>query len=112
MFIYKTCHAPKSKIKSCECNVDTWNIQANSNGEIPTTETQRTVISKQVNQLGKSSTDISKSCSNQFRKAQSSNIPHGEVNFDDTTPEELAAYFDQLLHIPKPMSAMAEMMYT
>ena len=34
------------------------------------------------------------------------------LNMDDTTPEELAAYFDQLLHIPKPMSQMAEMMYT
>ena len=34
------------------------------------------------------------------------------LDMDDTTPGELAAYFDQLLHIPKPMSTMAEMMYT
>ena len=31
---------------------------------------------------------------------------------DDTTIEELAAYFDCYVHIPKKMSQMAEMMYT
>ena len=31
---------------------------------------------------------------------------------DDTTVEELASYFDCLVHIPKKMSQMAEMMYT
>ena len=56
--------------------------------------------------------ELSESCSEQFRRVQFSSMPYGSMNFDDTTPEELAAYFDQLLHIPKPMSAMAEMMYT
>lgn len=50
----------------------------------------------------------SASCGGQFRKVQLSKM---KVSSDDTTPEELAAYFE-LLHIPKPMSAMAEMMYT
>lgn len=45
------------------------------------------------------------SCSQQARLSQ-------EVPFDDTTVEELAGYFDNLVHIPKKMSAMAEMMYT
>jgi len=30
---------------------------------------------------------------------------------DDTSPDELASYFEQMLFIPKPMSTMAEMMY-
>ena len=50
----------------------------------------------------------SASCGGQFRKAQLKAV---KMSSDDTTPEELAAYFE-LLHIPKPMSAMAEMMYT
>lgn len=33
-------------------------------------------------------------------------------NEDDTSIEELAAYFDCLVYIPKKMSQMAEMMYT
>lgn len=52
-------------------------------------------------------------CSRQHRRLQCANVQrHSGMNFDDTTPEELAAYFDQLLYFPKPMSAMAEMMYT
>jgi len=35
-------------------------------------------------------------------------LPHE----DDTTIEELAAYFECFVYIPKPMSQMAEMMYT
>lgn len=31
---------------------------------------------------------------------------------DDTTIEELAAYFDCIVYIPRKMSQMAEMMYT
>ena len=56
----------------------------------------------------------SASCSGQFRRAQLSTLMNQsavKVSSDDTTPDELAAYFE-LLHIPKPMSAMAEMMYT
>ncbi|XP_035666688.1 oxidative stress-responsive serine-rich protein 1-like [Branchiostoma floridae] len=35
-----------------------------------------------------------------------------EARLDDTSIEDLAGYFDQLVYIPKKMSAMAEMMYT
>lgn len=45
------------------------------------------------------------SCSQQARLSQAAAV-------DDTTVEELAGYFDNLVHIPKKMSAMAEMMYT
>ena len=31
---------------------------------------------------------------------------------DDITVEDLAGYFDQMLHLPKPMSDMAQLMYT
>ena len=50
-------------------------------------------------------------CGEQFRNGANVKVSYS-LNMDDTTPEELAAYFDQLLHIPKPMSQMAEMMYT
>jgi len=30
---------------------------------------------------------------------------------EDSSPDELAAYFEQILYIPKPMSLMAQMMY-
>lgn len=32
--------------------------------------------------------------------------------FDDTTVDDLAGYFDQIMFLPKPMSEMAELMYT
>ena len=31
---------------------------------------------------------------------------------DDVTVEDLAGYFDQMLHLPRPMSDMAQLMYT
>ena len=31
---------------------------------------------------------------------------------DDTTVDDLVGYFDQIMYIPKPMSEMAELMYT
>ena len=31
---------------------------------------------------------------------------------DDVTVDDLAGYFDQMLHLPKPMSEMAQLMYT
>ena len=59
------------------------------------------------------SREMAVDCSRQHRRLQCANVQrHAGMNFDDTTPEELAAYFDQLLYFPKPMSAMAEMMYT
>lgn len=43
------------------------------------------------------------SCSTQYlNKTHSSN---------ETNPDELASYFEQILFIPKPMSLMAELMY-
>ena len=45
------------------------------------------------------------SCSLQARTAGSS------APCDDTTIDELASYFDLMVHIPKKMSLMAEMMY-
>ncbi|XP_022092596.1 oxidative stress-responsive serine-rich protein 1-like [Acanthaster planci] len=35
-----------------------------------------------------------------------------DISFDDTTADDLAGYFENLVHIPKKMSEMAEMMYT
>ena len=32
--------------------------------------------------------------------------------FDDTTVDDLAGYFDEIMFLPKPMSEMAELMYT
>ena len=59
------------------------------------------------------SREMAADCSRQHRRLESANVQrHAGMKFDDTTPEELAAYFDQLLYFPKPMSAMAEMMYT
>jgi len=34
-----------------------------------------------------------------------------EVRLEETNVNELASYFDDLLHLPRPMSTMAEMMY-
>ena len=31
---------------------------------------------------------------------------------DDVTVDDLAGYFDQMLHLPRPMSDMAQLMYT
>lgn len=33
-------------------------------------------------------------------------------SFDDTTVDDLAGYLDQIMFLPKPMSEMAELMYT
>lgn len=35
-----------------------------------------------------------------------------QARMDDTTVDELAGYFDNLVYIPRKMSLMAEMMYT
>ena len=56
------------------------------------------------------STEMTVGSERQHRRLQGASVPR--INFDNTTPEELASYFDQLLYFPKPMSAMAEMMYT
>lgn len=33
-------------------------------------------------------------------------------SLDDTTVDELAAYLEEMMYLPKPMSEMAELMYT
>jgi hypothetical protein len=75
------------------------------NDSLPQNEPQRTTSSLNGSQ------HRLQGCGEQFRNGANVKVSDS-LNMDDTTPEELAAYFDQLLHIPKPMSQMAEMMYT
>ena len=35
-----------------------------------------------------------------------------QCHFDDTTVDDLAGYLDEIMYLPKPMSEMAELMYT
>jgi len=63
-----------------------------------------------IEQRPSQSVELAVGCGRQHRRLQCATVQ--SMNFDDTTPEELASYFDQLLYFPKPMSAMAEMMYT
>eukprot|EP00112_Aurelia_sp_Birch-Aquarium-sp1_P006313 Seg1699.4 transcript_id=Seg1699.4/GoldUCD/mRNA.D3Y31 product="hypothetical protein" protein_id=Seg1699.4/GoldUCD/D3Y31 len=51
---------------------------------------------------------IHRSCSMEFRNTGAVLSQDG---FMDNEPDELAEYFEQALCLPKPMSAMAEMMY-
>ena len=44
-------------------------------------------------------------CGKELRQSEGARL-------DDTSVEELAGYFEDLVHIPKKMSSMAEMMYT
>ena len=74
---------------------------------IPQNELQR----RQLNTSTNGGPHRLQGCGEQFRNGAHLNVSNS-LNMDDTTPEELAAYFDQLVHIPKPMSLMAEMMYT
>lgn len=46
------------------------------------------------------------------RLAIGSSEDQSQDHSDDTTVDELAGYFDNLVYIPKKMSHMAEMMYT
>ena len=74
---------------------------------------KKLIVSKEESTERRSFPKYVVGCSRQHRRAQYTRVACGSrINFDDTTPEELAAYFDQLLYLPKPMSAMAEMMYT
>ncbi|EDO47520.1 predicted protein [Nematostella vectensis] len=109
-FVYKSGTIRHGKLFKSTANSDS----AESNEVVPFSKMQDLSMSKSCYGPKKAEPSrVVKSCSGQFRRAQCTKVPqHGEVNFDDTTPEELAAYFEQLLHIPKPMSVMAEMMYT
>lgn len=46
------------------------------------------------------------------RQQQADYDNYGSQCFDDTTVDDLAGYLDELMHLPKPMSEMAELMYT
>jgi len=50
------------------------------------------------------------SCSAQYLNTAHS-VAADPNTTDSSNPEELAAYFEQMLFIPKPMSLMAQMMY-
>lgn len=71
---------------------------------------QASTRSRSQQRLAQMSAEMAVGCGRQHRRLQCGSVQR--LNFDDTTPEELASYFDQLLYFPKPMSAMAEMMYT
>ena len=97
-----------------------WTGRMSENVNLTKCKSQRESLSK-VNSLGISMSfppggrnaivPRYQGCSEQFRSGVNIKVMDS-LSIDDTTPEELAAYFDQLLHIPKPMSQMAEMMYT
>ena len=61
--------------------------------------------------VNEKSAPIRRSCSTEFRNSELLMQGYRQENIDDTSPDELAAYMEQILHFPKPMSAMAEMMY-
>ncbi|CAH1254054.1 OSER1 [Branchiostoma lanceolatum] len=67
-------------------------------GHVDKTVAQR-ANSKELSSYTKTKHRLERSCSQ-------------EARLDDTSIEDLAGYFDQLVYIPKKMSAMAEMMYT
>lgn len=56
---------------------------------------------------------MQRSCSMEFRKATSTALADGSTlcNPVDEESDELAEYLEHVLFLPKPMSAMAEMMY-
>ncbi|CAB3984189.1 Hypothetical predicted protein [Paramuricea clavata] len=94
-----------STIKRTENKTDKNLSVKELNDSLPQNEPQRTASALN------SSRHRLQGCGEQFRNGANVKVSDS-LNMDDTTPEELAAYFDQLLHIPKPMSQMAEMMYT
>jgi len=47
-------------------------------------------------------------CGAQYLQQGSTSLTTGT---EDSSPDELASYFEQILFIPKPMSLMAQMMY-
>ena len=60
--------------------------------------------------------NINKSCSMEFRNSSLSSMGdcpsvYSQSDCYDNDSDELAEYFEQALYLPKPMSAMAEMMY-
>nr|XP_004210839.1 uncharacterized protein LOC101241383 [Hydra vulgaris] len=65
------------------------------------------IFSKKVTDSMKRENNNNWNCSTQFLNKR---LPLRETP-EDSNPEELASYFEQLLYIPKPMSYMAEMMY-
>ncbi|KAH8032989.1 hypothetical protein MRX96_059422 [Rhipicephalus microplus] len=57
------------------------------------------------------STSTGNSHLNAVKKSSAPDLPCGALMEDDTTVDELAAYFENGVHIPRRMSLMAEMMY-
>ena len=60
--------------------------------------------------------NVTRTCSMEFRSENLSSIPElssvcTHVQCCDNESDELADYFEEVLCLPKPMSAMAEMMY-
>ncbi|XP_028406153.1 oxidative stress-responsive serine-rich protein 1-like [Dendronephthya gigantea] len=99
-FIFKSA-LERTKQKQCDLSV------SELNDSLP----QSLEVQRNVSNPPTSPRQRVQGCGEQFRNGANVNVVDS-LNMDDTTPEELAAYFDQLLHIPKPMSQMAEMMYT
>ncbi|XP_033644937.1 oxidative stress-responsive serine-rich protein 1-like [Asterias rubens] len=58
-----------------------------------------------------SSSAMSSPPRSEFSCSQQARFTH-DISFDDTTADDLAGYFENLVYIPKKMSEMAEMMYT
>ena len=100
-FIFKSA---LKKTEQSESNLSVTDLK----DSLPQSEAQRDILTPAMNG---SCRQRVQGCGEQFRNGANMNVVDS-LNMDDTTPEELAAYFDQLLHIPKPMSQMAEMMYT
>lgn len=68
--------------------------------EVPTNEFEN------VDELNESPV----TCGAQYLQ-QGTSLPTAAVGSEDSSPDELASYFEQILYIPKPMSLMAQMMY-
>jgi len=85
------------------------------------TEKRRAEIDKESCSLRNSSQvsgaiNVTKTCSMEFRSSNLSSIAElssicTHAQYCDNESDELADYFEEVLCLPKPMSAMAEMMY-
>ena len=58
------------------------------------------------------STVAASSGSHMSCRQQAASYGGGAMYFDDTTVDDLAGYLDEIMFLPKPMSEMAELMYT
>ena len=109
-FLYKKEHLRLRKASKVANSIDRTSNMDNETAVSNSTSGKPTVVRQCKSNV--ELRGLTRSCGQQHRRAQSVGSCSDLHELDDTTPEELAAYFEQLLHIPKPMSAMAEMMYT